>query len=108
MQRLPLPLCLPKKVLEFASFQRQARDLWGPLLTSYGVQAVVVAHTHRFRYDAPTADRTWAQVVGGGPNLDRNVTLIHAKAEGDKLEIVVDAIGDNEGELGRWSFAPRG
>ena len=90
----------------FASFQRQAGDLWGPVLTKYGVQAVIAAHTHRHRFDAPTEDRTWAQIVGGGPNLDRDVTVIHGKAEGDTLEIVVDSVGTDT-ELGRWTFAKR-
>jgi len=76
------------------------------LLTQYGVQAVICGHTHRHRYDAPTADRTWAQIVGGGSNLERDVTVIHGKAEGDKMEIVVDSVSTNE-ELGRWTFAPR-
>ena len=91
----------------FASYQRPAGQLWGPLLTQYGVQAVICAHTHQFRYDAPTADRTWAQIVGGGNNLAQDVTVIHGKAEGDTLELVVDSVGKNE-ELGRWTFAPRG
>ena len=90
----------------FAGFQRQAGNLWGPLLTKYGVQAVICGHTHRHRYDAPTADRTWAQIVGGGSNLERDVTVIHGKAAGDKLEIIVDSVSANE-ELGRWAFAPR-
>ena len=90
----------------YASFQRQAGDLWGPLLTKYGVQALIAAHTHRFRCDQPTEDRTWAQIVGGGSSLERDVTVIHGTAEGDKLEIVVDSVSTNE-ELGRWTFAPR-
>ena len=89
----------------YASYQKQGGDLWGPLLTQHGVQAVVAAHTHRHRYDAATENRTWAQIVGGGPNLE-GATVIHGKAEGDKLEIVVDSVGRNA-ELGRWTFAPR-
>ena len=91
----------------YASYQRQASDLWGPLLTQNGVQAVVCAHTHRHRYDAPTEDRPWAQIVGGGSNLERDVTVIHGKADGDKLEIIVDSVS-TDAELGRWTFAPRG
>ena len=90
----------------YASFQRQAGALWGPLLTKYGVQGMICAHTHQFRYDPPTENRTWAQIVGGGNNLERGVTIIHGKAEGDKLEIVVDSVSQNE-ELGRWAFSPR-
>ena len=91
----------------WASFQRQAGKLWGPLLTKYRVQAVISAHTHRVRYDEPTAERTWAQIVGGGSNLEQDTAVIHGKTEGNKLEIVVDAVGANE-ERGRWTFAPRG
>jgi len=90
----------------FAAYQRQSGNLWGPLLTKYGVQAVICAHTHRFRYDAPTEDRTWAQIVGGGSNLERDVTVIYGKADGDKMEIVVDSVSTHE-ELGRWTFPPR-
>jgi len=92
----------------YASFQRQAGDLWGPLLTQYGVQAVIAAHTHRVRYDQPTEDRTWAQIIGGTSSLDRgDVTVIHGKAEGGKLEIVVEVVNRNNKEWGHWTFAPR-
>jgi len=91
----------------YASFQRQSGNLWGPLFVKHGVQAVISAHTHRFRYDPPTEDRTWAQIVGAGHNLEQIVTVIHGKAEGDKLEIVAEAVNRNE-ELGRWTFVPRG
>jgi hypothetical protein len=92
----------------FADFQRQCGDLWGPLLTKYGVQAVITAHTHRFRYDAPAAGRTWAQITGGGNHLERSdITVIHGKAEGGKLEITADSV--NKGTvLGKWTFAARG
>ena len=90
----------------YASYQRPAGELWGPLLTKYGVQAVIVAHMHRVRYDAPTADRTWAQIVGGGSDLAQDTAVIHGKAEGDTLEIVADSVGKDE-EWGRWTFAPR-
>ena len=90
----------------YSAFQRQAGNLWGPLLTEHGVQAVISAHTHRVRIDQPTAERTWAQIVGGGSNMERDVAVIHGKAEGDKLEIVVDSVSTNA-ELERWAFAPR-
>jgi len=90
----------------YAAFQKQSGNLWGPLFVKYGVQAVIAAHTHRFRYDPPTEDRTWAQIVGAGHNLEQIVTVIHGKAERNKLEIVAEAVNRNE-ELGRWTFAPR-
>jgi hypothetical protein len=90
----------------WANYQKQAADLWGPLLTQYGVQLVIAAHVHHFRFDPPTAKRTWAQITGGGPTLKRNVTLIHGKTDGDTLEVIVDGISKNE-ELGRWTFPKR-
>jgi len=50
----------------YAYFQRQSATLWGPLLAQYGVQLVIAAHAHHFRYDEPTADRPWPQLIGGG------------------------------------------
>ncbi|GHV27674.1 hypothetical protein FACS1894176_09790 [Bacteroidia bacterium] len=90
----------------YASFQRQAADLWGPLLTKYGVQCVITAHQHRFKYDPATPQRTWAQIRGGGPDLNREVTVIHGKTEGKFLEIVVDELHTGT-ELGRWKFPKR-
>ena len=91
----------------YAAFQRQAGNLWGPLLTKYGVQLVVAAHTHRFRCDEPAAGRTWTQIVGGGPEPIRGqVTVIRGKASGDSLEVVVDEL-NAEKELGRWTFPKR-
>ncbi len=90
----------------FASWQRQSANLWGPLLKEHGVQLVVAAHVHRHRYDAPTEDRPWAQITGGGHDMTRQVTVIHGKTKGDELEVVVDNIADGR-ELGRWMFSKR-
>ncbi|GHT25056.1 hypothetical protein AGMMS4957_19190 [Bacteroidia bacterium] len=90
----------------YAEFQRQAADLWGPLLSKHGVQSVITAHMHRFKYDPATSKRGWAQICGGGPNLDREVTVIHGKAEGKFMEIVVDSVSKGT-ELGRWKFPKR-
>ena len=87
-------------------FQRQAGNLWGPLLTEYGVQLLVVGHRHKFRYDAPTTERTWTQIVGGGHEPKGQVTIIHGKASGDTLEVIVDELNNGE-ELGRWTFPKR-
>lgn len=88
----------------FASFQRQASKLWGPLLTKYKVQAVIAAHQHRFKYNPATSDRSWAQIQGGAPRGE--VTIIRGKAEGKSMEIVVDEINSGK-ELGRWTFGKR-
>jgi predicted MPP superfamily phosphohydrolase len=89
-----------------ASFQRQAGQLWGPLLTKHGVQLVVCAHMHRYRFDPATPERTWAQVVGGGHSEKSQVTVIHGRIEAGKLEVAVDELHSGK-ELGRWSFEKR-
>ena len=37
-----------------------------------GCQVIITAHQHCYRYDAPTKDRPWAQMIGGGPELPGN------------------------------------
>ena len=68
---------------------------WGELFTKAGVQVVLVGHTHVYRYDPPAAGRTWAQIVGGSPNMelpdfpDRWPTVIHGRVEKGELRITV-------------------
>lgn len=90
----------------WAHFQRQSGNLWGPLLNRYGVQLHVAAHMHRHRFDAPTENRQWAQIVGGGHEPKGQITVIRGKAEGDTMEVVVDELNKNE-QLGRWTFKKR-
>ena len=77
----------------FAVWQRTCAKLWGPSLEKAGVQLVVTAHQHRFRYDAPTADRPWAQIVGGGPELagdeGKFPTVIEGRVENGALHVTV-------------------
>ena len=83
---------------DFAYWSRECADLWGPALKRAGVQLVVCGHKHRFRFDPPTADRPWAQVVGGGPELGltrgkpddgRFPTVVEGKVEGGRLRLLV-------------------
>lgn len=83
---------------DYAYWSRECHDLWTPILEKAGVRLVIAAHKHRFRYDAPTADRPWAQIVGGGPELGmshgkpdagRFPTVIEGKVEGGKLVVSV-------------------
>ena len=83
---------------DYAYWSRECHDLWVPILEKAGVQLVIAAHKHRFRYDAPTQDRKWAQIVGGGPALGvargkadagRFPTVIEGKVEGGKLVVTV-------------------
>ncbi len=83
---------------DYAYWSRECGELWGPILSKAGVSLVVCGHQHRFRFDSPTAERPWAQVVGGGPNLevradgsvsDRFPTVVEGKVEGGALRLLV-------------------
>ena len=104
---------------DFAYWQKQCHDLWAPLLEKHGVQLVIAAHQHRYRYDAPTADRPWAQIVGGGPELGvagygknrrpddgKFPTVIEGKVEGGKLVVTVHDVF-KERVAGTFEYAPR-
>ena len=47
----------PQYTHQFAIWQRTCANLWGPSFKKAGVQLVIAAHQHEFRYDAPAADR---------------------------------------------------
>lgn len=51
----------------YAAWQRTCSQLWTPLLQKAKCQLVVTAHQHAYRFDKPSEGRSWAQVVGGGP-----------------------------------------
>lgn len=51
---------------DYTDWQRTCAKMWGPLLEEHECQLLISAHTHQYRYDAPTKDRSWAQIVGGG------------------------------------------
>lgn len=88
-----------------AYFSRQSQQLWHPLLEKAGAQLVICGHMHEFRYDVPTPEHRYAQIVGGGPTLE-NATFIRGEATVDRL--VVRASNLRDEELGRWEFGRRG
>ena len=82
----------PRYKQDFASWQRTCAKLWGPLLEKAGCQLVVSGHQHRVRYDAPAEDRSWGQLVGGGPHYKSSETfptVIEGYVKGGKLKIKV-------------------
>lgn len=89
----------------YAMWQRTCANLWGDLFVRAGVQLVIAAHQHQFRYDAPTAERPWAQIIGGGHKLDggekRFPTVIEGNVENDKLVVKVHDVrsGGTAGEF---------
>ena len=102
----------PQYTHDYAIWQRTCANLWSPSFKKAGVQLVIAAHQHCFRYDAPTADRPWAQIVGGGPELgvtrgkpdaSRFPTVIEGKvADGNLIVTVHDALNDKV--AGRYDF----
>lgn len=97
------------KAEDYASWQGHCHDLWSPLFEKYGVQLVVAAHMHRFRFDAPTSDRSWAQMVGGaGCDMPPKgqLTVLEGKLSGDQLQLVAHNLTTGT-TLGEYSFKPR-
>ena len=82
-----------------AAWQRTCANMWGPLLTKAGVQLVVTGHQHVFRYDAPDAGRSWAHMVGGGPDFTPGKsrsfpTVIEGRVRAGRLAVTVHDCGN--------------
>ena len=86
---------------DFAAWQRGCAKLWGPSLEKAGVNLVITAHQHRFRYDPPAAGRPWAHMVGGGPHMEKSIpasypTVIHGRVVDGRLRVTVHNVRDGE------------
>lgn len=92
----------------WADWQKECADLWGPLFAEAGVQVVVAAHKHHYRYDPATATRPWAQVVGGGPGKNpwNFPTVIRGETTGGELKLTVKNILTGQ-VVGTHAFKPR-
>ncbi len=88
----------PQYTTDYAAWQRTCALLWSPLLQKAGCQLVITAHQHRYRFDAPTLDRTWAQMIGGGPDLNARSypTVIEGQVLDGKLQIRVHNVFTGE------------
>lgn len=98
----------PRYRTDYAAWQRTCAQLWGPLLEKARCQLVITAHQHTYRYDAPEAGRSWAQIVGGGPDMKENhyPTVIEGSTEGGRLQVVVHNIMTGQVQE-TFSFSPR-
>jgi hypothetical protein len=65
---------------------------------------IITAYQHCFRYDEPSKEHKWAQIVGGGPRLygpkngGKHVdfpTVIEGKVENKQLKIIVHNVSTN-------------
>jgi hypothetical protein len=84
--------------------------MWSPLLNKAKCQLVITAHEHIYRYDAPDADRKWAQIVGGGPSMKGHPrvfpTVVEGKVEEGKLCVRVHNIYSGKVQE-EFTFKPR-
>ena len=101
----------PRYSHDFAAWQRTCARLWTPLLQEAGCQLVVCGHQHRYRFDKATDERTWAQMIGGGPEgkdvrSEAFATVIEGEAKDGHL--VVRAHNVVRGDMvGEYTFEPR-
>lgn len=71
-----------------------AYDKWHNLLVKAKVQLVISGHTHRHNYIPPTEERTYGQLVGGGPQPDR-ATCITGHADASRLVVTMVDLDGN-------------
>lgn len=91
--------------LNWPTIHPLAAKFWGPILDKSGIQLMISAHLHKFAYSEPTAERPWAQLLGGGPLL-KAATCIHAEADQNQLTVTCDNLADGT-QHGQWTFKPR-
>ena len=98
----------PGTILEdYAIWQKECADLWGPVLTENKAQLVLAGHHHSYCFQAATADRSWAEIVGGGRGAKTFQTLVECKVEGGELVAIVH--NTDSGEIvGKHRFKRRG
>ena len=97
----------PGTLLEdYAVWQKECADLWGPILTANKAQLVLAGHIHRYSYQAADATRSWAEIVGGGRGAKTFQTLVEGKVEGGELVVRVYNT-DADTQVGEHRFKPR-
>ncbi|MCF0197351.1 MAG: metallophosphoesterase [Bacteroidaceae bacterium] len=101
----------PRYDTDFAGWQRECAQLWGPHLQKAGCQLVITAHQHNYQVFPAGEGRCWTQLVGGGPSLKAKSTsgyptIIEGDVADGKLRIIVHNMvtGDVQQTL---TFAPR-
>ena len=99
----------PRYTTDYAYWQRTCGNMWGPLLQEAGCQVLIAGHLHRYRYYAPTEDRCWAQLVGGGRDMKEGPgfpTVIEGEVRNGKLCLTVHNIFSGQVQ-DVFEFAPR-
>lgn len=91
---------------DYAIWQKECADMWGPVLSANDAQLVLAGHIHRYRYDAPANGRSWAEITGGGRGSGTFQTLVEGKVEGGELVVRVHNT-DAGSVVGEHRFQPR-
>lgn len=79
----------PGTLLEdYAAWQKECAELWGPILTEHGVQLVLSGHLHCYKYHPAAEGRSWATIIGGGPGRNFQ-TLVEGKVDDGSLLVRV-------------------
>lgn len=88
----------PRYSAGFAAWQRTCAQMWTPLLQKAKCQLIITAHQHHYRFHPATKERTWAHLVGGGPERaadqsdecpDQFPTVIEGQVADHRLRITV-------------------
>ncbi|MBQ1908513.1 MAG: hypothetical protein II170_01070, partial [Bacteroidaceae bacterium] len=61
-------------------------------------QLIITAHQHRYRYDKADSKRSWAHIVGGGPDMASSTgfpTVIEGKVKSGRMLITVYNVAAN-------------
>lgn len=78
----------------WAAWLKPCQDMWGPLLDEARCCCVISAHQHHYRFEERGGDGKykWAQLVGGGYDIESEKdfpTVIEGSVEGDHLVLRV-------------------
>ncbi len=89
----------PDYTHDYAIWQRTCANLWGPLLHKAKCQLIITAHQHRVKFDAPQKNRCWAQIVGGGPEMNSKSqnnfpSVIEGRVENNQLIVNIHNLKD--------------
>lgn len=94
-----------------ADWQKTCAEMWVPLLEKHKCQLVITGHTHLYKFNAATALRPWAQIIGGGSTLTDDVeyaTVIDVDVNSEKKLVVKVYKAANEKLIETHYFEPKG
>jgi predicted phosphodiesterase len=72
----------------FDRYSKRSRDAWHDLLVEWKAQVIISGHTHNAQYLTATEKSPYAQLVGGGPQLER-ARWIEGVADAAALKLTV-------------------